>query len=129
MRTDTFQLNGATITVAPETGASYLDKALVEIALGIYDAGTTARDRFQRSYFASAYAQSKVEGTLGFDWPADPSDETAMQAACASWLALPGEGVARWIRALNTVNESPNDPDLKPPDKVSQKKGKAKASA
>lgn len=127
MHSKTFQFNGATITVAPETGAAYIDRQIAQNTLGVFKPDADMRTVNYRLQFAAVYAQSAIEGHLGFEWPTDPFDEDTMLAACDAWLALPGNVVAQWLTAINTANIPPNDPDLLPPDQVSEKKDKTKA--
>lgn len=132
MRTKTFTVtNGdcqAAVTVYPEVGWMWIDNQVAQNTLGVNDDDVSNREAFHRMQFARAYAQSTVEGNLGFVWPEMPNDKKAMQAACAAWLQLPGKVIEEWINATYAVNETPNDPDLKPPDKVDPKKDSAPTS-
>ena len=129
MHSKTFKLNGATIEVAPETGAIYIDKMVAEITLEVHSPDTPTRVAFHRQQYAAAYAHSKiVDGHLGFEWPDSPNNKEAMLTACDAWLQLPGNDVARWISTINEVQLPPNDPDLLPAEMVSQKKGKSQKS-
>lgn len=121
MHTKTFAYNGATIRVSTETGGMYIDRMVAEITLGIYDNGLSTREAMRRGQFAAVYCQSEVEGTLGFTWPENPGDKDTMLTACEAWLALPGGVVKEWISTVNQVNDTPNDPDLKPPEQVEKK--------
>lgn len=129
MQSKTFSLNGATITVTTETGRAYIDRMAAEVTLGVYDKESVSnRDAFHRIQFAAVYAQSEIEGHLPFEWPQSPSDREAMRAACEAWLAMPGADVATWIGAVNEVNVTPNDPDLKPPESVEKKDSSSPSS-
>lgn len=134
MHKKTFSINGATITVRTQDGSAYIDKMSAEVALGLYRTHETDGDghtkgervlprrvSMQRTQFATVWAQSEVEGDLGFEWPEAAFDEDEMIAACEAWLKLPGTAVGEWINAIYTVNVSPNDPDLKPPEQVDPK--------
>lgn len=125
MRTKTFQLNGATITVAPETGDMYIDCMVAESILkGDDSVPINVNVKYNR--FALAWSRSTIDGDLGFAWPESPNDADEMRAACEAWLELPGLEIERWLTEIEIVNRSPNDPDLKPPTEVSQKKETAK---
>lgn len=136
MHSKTFEVNGAKITVRTEDGNAYIDRMSAETALGIYDfhlednakkgyvkgqRKLSQRIAIRRRQFAAVYAQSEVEGDLGFDWPDSPVDTEAMMAACEAWLALPGQVVGQWMNEVAMVNVAPNDPDLKPPEDVDPK--------
>lgn len=136
MHKRTFSHNGATITVRTEDGSAYIDRMTAEITLGLYETfeeddpaqGHVKGERvlsprvaFKRTQFAAVWAQSDVEGDLGFEWPQSPLDQEAMLSGCEAWLALPGRIVGQWINEVNMVNMAPNDPDLKPPEEVEKK--------
>lgn len=136
MRSNTFSINGAKITVRTEDGNAHIDRTTAAIGLGIYDihekddpdngiqAGEYILPRriaMRRQQFAAVWAQSEIEGDLGFEWPDNPLDKAAMSAACEAWLSLPGDTVGQWINEVNMINLSPNDPDLKPPEEVEKK--------
>lgn len=123
MSEQTFSYNGATITVHTQTGRDYLDAQIVQVRLG----AITMQDVRQRIYvnrFSEAYSQSTVEGELGFEWPESPVDEVQLQIAFEGWLNLPGSVMEQWLNTLELVNTPPNDPDLLPPEQVSEAKKK-----
>lgn len=131
MQRKTFEIvNGdckATVTVTTETGRTFLNRQMAEVMLGIFETDKEGKtklpslDQYHREQFAAAFAWSTVEGDLGFAWPENPFD-TGLPEACESWLNLPGTAVRDWLLAMNEVSRTPNDPDLKPPELVSQKK-------
>ncbi len=117
----------ATVTITTETGKAFLNRQMAEVILGIHEtdqagnAKLSSEDRYYREQFAAAYAWSTVSGDLGFEWPQSPFD-AGMLEACEAWLSMPGTTVRDWLLAMNEVARTPNDPDLKPPELVSQKK-------
>lgn len=131
MQSKTFSVNGgvrnATITVSTETGRMRIKRMTAEVTLDIHAEDKDGErllsfdDILARQHFAAAYAQSVVEGNLGFDWPESTSDKAGLLAACEAWLDLPGETVNDWLNAVHLVNMTPNDPDLKPPEAVDPK--------
>jgi hypothetical protein len=124
-------LNGdcrASVTVRTETGRMRIRRMTAEVTLDVHEQNKKGEfvlsfdELMERQQFAAVWSQSEVEGNLGFEWPASALDKAAFLAACEAWLNLPGETVNNWLIEVQTVNLTPNDPDLLPPEAVSQKK-------
>jgi len=118
----------ATVTVRAEDGFAAIDRMTAEVSLEVYattddgDLKISSRDWGRRKQFAAAWSQSEVVGDLGFEWCESPFDAEGMLACYLAWGKLPGECVLQWLNAVNAVDQLPNDPDLLPPELLSQKK-------
>lgn len=131
MHSKTFSVNGgvrnATVTVSTETGRMRIKRMTAEVMLDIHSENEQGEkllpfdEIMARQQFAAVWAQSTVEGELGFKWPDSTMDKPAFLAACEAWLNLPGETVSNWMSEVTLVNLTPNDPDLKPPEAVDPK--------
>lgn len=129
MRSETFQVNQATVTVATDDGESRINRLIIEGKLGLTDdvirGELPVNIIVQRQQFAQVLAQSVVEGDLGIEWPDVNDDHTTIVQACQRWLkAIRGDDMEHWLNTIVKVNKAPNDPDLAPADLVSEKKGK-----
>lgn len=138
----TIEIGGARVTVRSADGWTDIDRRavlrdLVE-ALGTlsadgkrYDLGSKLRDRV--AVFAACVIQTEtVEGDLGFAWPGEAATTSELIAAFACVSLLPPGAIEQWLEAIDSVDQSPGDPDLSPevdetdpkPPAASSKSGK-----
>jgi hypothetical protein len=82
-------------------------------------------DRGSRNIFASAVAQSAVEGMA---WLNAAASDAEIAAAFEAWMDLDGDLYDRWQTELYLVGLPTNDPDLLPPEQIPAGGGEKKAS-
>lgn len=117
IRTQSFQVNGATVTVREPIGIDQIDEPSVYGKLS-YDR-TSKRDRDRVMNFAEFVSRTvSIEGELGFAWATLDSDAATTQKAYDAWIAWDVMTMNKWIAALYEVRQSPGDaatqPDIDP---------------
>lgn len=114
VRTETFKLGDAEITVQGATGLSELDKNELNSVLK----NKTGRGEVHNDIYAEIVAQTveaKNTESLGFKMPSVTASVPTHVAAFKKIMGLPLDYINLWLAAINRVNAAPNtDPDLQP---------------
>lgn len=119
MKTREFEVLGVRLRVHEETIEDALDIDMLSYEMGI---GTTKNERYKRGQFLRLVQLTDVvSGAFAFAWPdKQNATDATLLTAYEGWKPLPGDVIRTWLRELELVNASPNNPDLTPA--VSEKK-------
>ena len=113
IRTQSFQVNGATVVTREPKGVDRIDERIVYGKL-TYDR-SSERDRTRVVNFAEFVSRTvSVEGELGFDWATIDSDALTMQKAFDAWLEWSVETMNTWDGAMTAVAVPPGDVEGQP---------------
>jgi hypothetical protein len=124
MITATFKWNGATVEVQKPTVATRVRVWQFRQALTDHGTGSVPRDVADTLCYYLANTV-KVEGSLGFPVPLGSATADELLAFINGFADADESLINVWDKALYDLKYATNDPDLLPPEEVSQKKGKA----
>lgn len=113
LRTRTFKVHEATVTVREPAGVDRIDARVVYGKLD-YDR-TSARDRNRAQNFAEFVMQTvSFEGDMGYPWASVNSSEDEMQKAFDAWVEWPESLMTQWIGNLQLTTEPLSEPGTQP---------------
>lgn len=128
--TRTFSFNGADITVRARTGMDVIRVRMLfrqivpDVSDPDYDFWVIVAPTF-----VDMVQRSTVKGSLGFTWPKAGDDAEKLRKAAKALLEQDSTLFLTWEEQLSEVNEIPNDPDLRPPDMLTEEQKKIPQSA
>ncbi|MBN1965485.1 MAG: hypothetical protein JW910_12620 [Anaerolineae bacterium] len=124
----TFEVNGASVTLARRTNRHALHIDRVLLALG--DSGDDAADRGYKRLFAKAVVQTvEVDGELGLALPQPTAPADELQAAYKTFLDADGSIGDAFYAGLNAVNAPLGPREFLPPGELSEADQKNSPSA
>ena len=124
MITATFKWNGATVEVQKPTVATRVRVWQFRQALTDHGTGSVPRDIADTLCYYLANTV-KVDGSLGFPVPLGSATADELIAFLNGFAEADESLINVWDKALYELKYATNDPDLLPPEEVSEKKGKA----